>query len=187
MLYLIHVILSKERMIIKMALDGIFLYSIINELKSCLLKGRVNKVNQPEKDEIVLSISNNRKSYKLCISASAVYPKIHLTTISKPNPITAPMFCMLLRKYLNNSVIIDIKQFYTDRIVFIDFKSLDELGFDSIYTLVIEIMGRHSNITLVRKRDNIIMDSIKHVTPEINSVRNIYPGIEFVLPPSSNK
>ncbi|WP_251859469.1 NFACT RNA binding domain-containing protein [Clostridium sp. Marseille-Q2269] len=170
-----------------MALDGIFLFSLINEMKTKILYGRVDKVTQPEKDEIVLSIKNNRKTYKLLISSSAVYPKIHFTDIPKQNPMQPPMFCMVLRKYLNSSKIINIRQLGTDRIVLIDFESADEMGFNSVYTLIVEIMGRHSNITLVRERDNLIMDSIKHVTPEINSVRNLYPSIEFIYPPASLK
>ncbi|MBC2580303.1 NFACT family protein [Clostridium sp. DJ247] len=170
-----------------MALDGIFIHSIIQEFKDSILDGRVEKINQPEKDEIVISIKNQRKTYKLLISSSSVYPKIHLTKISKVNPLQPPMFCMVLRKYLNTGKLVDIRQLDTDRVVFLDFESTDELGFNSIYTLVVEIMGRHSNITLVRQRDNIIMDSIKHITPEINTVRCIYPGINYVFPPVSNK
>jgi len=170
-----------------MALDGIFMHSIIEELKSYLLNGRIDKVNQPEKDEIILSVKNGRKSYKLLISASSVYPKIHLTKISKVNPMQPPMFCMVLRKHINTGRIINIRQLDTDRVVFIDFEASDELGFNSVYTLVVEIMGRHSNITLVRQRDTIIMDSIKHITPEINSIRSLYPGIEYIFPPNSTK
>lgn len=170
-----------------MALDGIFMHSIVDELKKYLLNGRIDKVTQPEKDEIILSIKNERKTYKLLISASPIYPKIHLSKISKVNPMQAPMFCMVLRKHMNTGRIIDIRQLDTDRVVFIDIESSDELGFYSVYTLVIEIMGRHSNISLIRQRDNIIMDSIKHITPEINSVRSLYPGIKYVFPPNSTK
>ncbi|WP_125152449.1 Rqc2 family fibronectin-binding protein [Clostridium rectalis] len=170
-----------------MALDGIFLYSIIQELKNKIINGRVEKVNQPEKDEILLSMKKDRKTYKLLISASAIYPRIHFTNIIKENPMAPPMFCMLLRKYLNSSKLVNIRQIDSDRIVLLDFESTDDLGFNSIYTLIIEIMGRHSNITLIRDRDNLIMDSIKHVTPEINSVRCLYPGISFKFPPKSNK
>ncbi|AKA70221.1 Rqc2 family fibronectin-binding protein [Clostridium scatologenes] len=170
-----------------MALDGIFIHSVIDELKKYLLNGRVEKVNQPEKDEIILSIKNQRKTYKLLISASSVYPKIHLTQLSKTNPMQPPLFCMVLRKHINTGKLINIRQLDTDRIIFLDFESSDELGFNSIYTLVIEIMGRHSNITLVRDRDQFIMDSIKHITPEINTVRFLYPGIKYVLPPNSPK
>ncbi|WP_027624698.1 Rqc2 family fibronectin-binding protein [Clostridium lundense] len=170
-----------------MALDGIFLYSISEELKNKIINGRVEKVNQPEKDEIILSIKKERTNYKLLISSSPVYPRVHLTKMSKENPMSPPMFCMLLRKHLNSSKLVNIRQLDTDRILFLDFESTDELGFNSIYSLVIEIMGRHSNITLVRHRDNIIMDSIKHVTPDINSVRCLYPSIPYVFPPASEK
>lgn len=170
-----------------MALDGIFIHSILKELKEKILGGKVEKINQPEKDEIVLNIKNGRKIYKLLLSASPVYPKIHITAKNKQNPLQPPMFCMVLRKHLSPSKLVSIRQLDTDRIVFLDFESSDELGFNSIYTLVIEIMGRHSNITLVRKRDNLIMDSIKHITPEINTVRSLFPGIKYVFPPISNK
>ncbi|MFL0196872.1 NFACT family protein [Clostridium sp. WILCCON 0269] len=170
-----------------MALDGIFIHSILQELKSTLLGGKVEKVNQPEKDEIIINIRNERKLYKLLISSSSVYPKIHITNKTKKNPMQPPMFCMILRKYLNSSKLINITQLDTDRIVFLDFESSNELGFDNTYTLVVEIMGRHSNITLIRKKDTIIMDSIKHITPEINSIRSIFPGIKYIFPPVSNK
>jgi predicted ribosome quality control (RQC) complex YloA/Tae2 family protein len=170
-----------------MALDGIFIHSIIDELKKHLLNGRVEKVNQPEKDEIILSIKNQRKNYKLLISASPVYPKIHLSTLTKKNPMQPPLFCMVLRKHISTGKLVNIRQLDTDRVIFLDFESTDELGFNSIYTLVIEIMGRHSNITLVRHRDSLIMDSIKHITPEINTVRFLYPGIKYVFPPDSPK
>lgn len=167
-----------------MALDGIFLYTIKEELKNKLLNLKVDKINQPEKDEILVTFRGNKK---LLISASSSYPRIYLTKTSKENPMKAPMFCMVLRKYLLNSRLIDLKQLDGDRILIFKFESTDELGFDSIYNLVIEIMGRHSNITLVRERDNIIMDSIKHITPAINSYRCLYPSIQYVSAPKSNK
>lgn len=170
-----------------MAFDGIFIYSLINELKKKIINGRVEKVNQPEKDEVILTVKNERNIYKLSVSASAVYPKFFLTGISKPNPTSPALFCMVLRKYLLGSRIIDIRQLSTDRVVFIDFQSLDELGYDSIYTLAVEIMGKHSNITLIRQRDNIIMDSIKHLTFDMNSLRSLYPGVSYIMPPPSNK
>ncbi|MCY6354053.1 Rqc2 family fibronectin-binding protein [Clostridium sp. ZS2-4] len=170
-----------------MALDGIFLHSIIHQLRNTIINGKVDKVNQPEKDEIILNIRQGRNHTKLLISASSNFSRIHLTEFNKPNPIKAPMFCMVLRKYLSNAKILDIKQIDNDRIVVIDFESRDELGFDSIYSLIIEIMGRHSNITLVRERDGVIMDSIKHITPDVNSYRSTLPGIKYIYPPSSNK
>lgn len=172
---------------ITLALDGIFLYSLCQEFKGKIIGGKVEKINQPEKDELLLSVKKDRVSLKLLISASAVYPRIHFTDIAKENPMSPPMFCMLLRKYLTSSRIVDVRQLQSDRVLFLDFQSKDEFGFDSIYTLVIEIMGRHSNVTLVRAKDNMIMDSIKHVTPDINSIRCLYPGIKFVYPPSSEK
>lgn len=170
-----------------MALDGIYLSSLIKEIKDIIIDCRVDKVTQPEKDEIILSFKKNRKVYKLLISSSSNYPRIHFTDFNKQNPAQAPMFCMVLRKYLNTATVLDVRQINSDRLVVIDFKSSDELGFDSVYSLIIEIMGRHSNISLVRTRDNLIMDSIKHVSADVNSYRVLYTGIEYIYPPASTK
>ncbi|WP_165371275.1 Rqc2 family fibronectin-binding protein [Clostridium tetani] len=170
-----------------MALDGLFLYATLEELKDSILNSKIYKINQPEKDEIVFSLKKDKNSYKILISASTMYPRIHFTDINKKNPMTPPMFCMILRKYLSNSKITSIYQLQLDRVVFIDLQGKDELGFEKTYTLIIEIMGRHSNISLVEKSSSIILDSIKHITPEINSVRTLLPGLKFVLPPKSNK
>lgn len=172
---------------ILLALDGLFLYATLEELKDSILNSKIYKINQPEKDEIVFSLKKDKNSYKLLISASTMYPRIHFTDINKKNPMTPPMFCMILRKYLSNSKITSIYQLQLDRVVFIDLQGKDELGFEKTYTLIIEIMGRHSNISLVEKSSSIILDSIKHITPEINSVRTLLPGLKFVLPPKSNK
>lgn len=169
-----------------MALDGIYLYSLINELKTSIINSKIDKINQPEKDEIIITL-RGREQKKLLISSSSNYPRIHFTTIPKNNPLKPPVFCMVLRKYLIGGRIVDIHQCSTDRIIFIDVENKDELGFDSIYTLVIEIMARHSNITLVRKRDNKVMESIKHITAIKNSYRVLYPGVTYVLPPNSTK
>ncbi|WP_461204337.1 Rqc2 family fibronectin-binding protein [Clostridium sp. DL1XJH146] len=170
-----------------MAFDGFFLRSIIDNVKDYLIDSKVDKINQPEKDEIILTCRKGRINKKLLISASSNYPRIHFSEINKKNPMKAPMFCMVLRKYLKNSKIIEIKQYDNDRIISMHFVGTDELGFNSEYILFIEIMGRHSNITLVRERDNIIMDSVKHLTPDINSVRIILPGQEYNFPPKTNK
>ena len=170
-----------------MALDGIFLFSILDELKSKILNARVEKINQPEKDEILLLVNNGKKNYKLLISSSPTYPKIHLTDNNKTNPAQPPVFCMLLRKHLLGARIKNIRQLQTDRIVFLDFIAQDEFGFNSEYTMIVEIMGKHSNISLVRVKDNIVMDSIKHVTPAMSSVRCLFPGVEFIYPPASEK
>ncbi|MGL4873661.1 MAG: Rqc2 family fibronectin-binding protein [Clostridium sp.] len=170
-----------------MALDGIFLNSLVSNLKECLIDGKIDKINQPEKDEIILTIRKNRKNLKLLISASPRFSRIHLTNIQKDNPLAAPLFTMVLRKYLISGTILDIIQIDGDRIVEILISSNDELGFNSQYSLIIEIMGRHSNITLVRKRDNKVMESIKHITPDINTFRVLYPGTSYVYPPKSQK
>ena len=170
-----------------MALDGIYLSSLVEEIKDVIIDCRVDKVTQPEKDEVILSFKKNRKIYKLLISSSPNYPRIHFTEFNKQNPVQAPKFCMVLRKYLNTATVLDVRQLNSDRLLIIDFKSSDELGFDSIYSLIIEIMGRHSNISLVRTRDNIIMDSIKHVSSDVNSYRVLYTGVEYIYPPASTK
>lgn len=170
-----------------MALDGIFLYSLLNNLKPNLINLKIDKINQPEKDEIILTFRQNRKNIKLLISASSNYPRIHFTEHSKENPLKAPMFLMVLRKYLLGGRIVSITQKECDRIVIFKIESSDDLGFNSSYSLIVEIMGRHSNITLVRDRDNKIMDSIKHITPDINSYRVLYPGVSYVFAPSSIK
>lgn len=169
-----------------MALDGIFLSSIISELKDTLLETKIDKINQPEKDEILITF-RGIKNRKLLISASPTYPRIHFTSIMKDNPKVAPMFCMVLRKHLIGGRIKAITQHNNDRIITIDIANTDEMGFDSIYMLIIEIMGRHSNISLIRKRDFKVMDCIKHISSAINSFRVLLPGVQYVFPPESNK
>ena len=170
-----------------MALDGIFLNNLIEDLNPILIDSKIDKINQPEKDEIILTLRKNRTNYKLLISASSKFPRLHFTEIQKENPLKAPMFLMVLRKYLLNGKIKEVTQKDGDRIVIFTIEAKDEMGFDSEYSLIVEIMGRHSNISLVRNRDNIIMESIKHITPNINSYRVLYPGASYVFPPSSKK
>jgi predicted ribosome quality control (RQC) complex YloA/Tae2 family protein len=170
-----------------MALDGIYLYSLVNDLKKSILNSKIDKINQPEKDEIILTIRKDRSNIKLLISASPRFARIHLTNSVKANPIKAPMYLMVLRKYILGGRIISLTQKDNDRILIIEIENRDELGFDSVYSLIVEIMGRHSNITLVRNRDNKVMESIKHITPDINSFRVLYPGVTYVYPPSSTK
>ena len=170
-----------------MAIDGIYLYSLVEDLKKSILNSKIDKINQPEKDEIIITLRKERKNLKLLVSASPKYPRFNLTEVIKANPLQAPMFTMVLRKYLIGGKIIDIVQLEGDRIVKFLIESSDELGFNSIYTLIVEIMGRHSNITLVRERDNKIMECIKHISPSMNSFRVLYPGITYKLPPKSTK
>ncbi|SHF05403.1 Rqc2 family fibronectin-binding protein [Clostridium fallax] len=169
-----------------MAFDGVFLHCLIEDIKDKLLNTKIDKINQPEKDEIYISF-RGIKGERLLISASSNFPRIHFTKITKDNPLKAPMFCMVLRKYLIGGKIINIYQPNNDRILHLDIETTDELGFNSIYTLIIEIMGRHSNISLVRKRDNKIIESIKHITSFVNSYRTLLPNVSYVSPPPSNK
>ena len=170
-----------------MALDGIYLYSLVQDLKKSITNSKIDKINQPEKDEIILTLRKDRKNVKLLISASSKYPRIHLTNITKTNPLQAPMFTMVLRKYLIGGKIIDVEQIDGDRLINIYIEATDELGFNSIYILIIEIMGRHSNISLVRQRDNKIMECIKHIGADVNSYRILYPGVTYKYPPISKK
>ena len=170
-----------------MALDGVFLHSLLNNLNEILIDSKIDKINQPEKDELILTIRRNRKNYKLLLSASSKFPRVHFTDVAKENPLKAPMFLMVMRKYLLGGKILNITQKDCDRIVTFHIEASDEMGFNSTYSLIVEIMGRHSNITLVRDRDNKVMESIKHITPDINSYRVLYPGVTYVYPPASQK
>ncbi len=170
-----------------MALDGITLYGIVNELKSTLLDGKIDKIYQPEKDEIIIFVRNNGNNYKLLLSSNANFPRAYLTDENKENPITPPMFCMLLRKYLQGGKIIDIYQRGFDRILFIDVLSRDELEKEIIKTLVIEIMGRYSNIILIDKESKMIVDSIKRVYKDMSKIREIVPDIKYEMPPLQDK
>ncbi|MCM1992727.1 Rqc2 family fibronectin-binding protein [Oceanirhabdus seepicola] len=170
-----------------MALDGFFLKSLTEDLSKELIGRKVEKISQPEKDEIILNFKINRKNRGLLISASSNYPRIHFTDIKKENPLTAPMFCMVLRKYIKGAKVLDIQQVSTDRVLNILFESTDELGFVSKFVLIVEIMGRHSNISLVRCSDNIIMDSIKHIGVSKNTYRTVLSGLPYVYPPESKQ
>ena len=132
-----------------MALDGIYLYSLDNNLQNSIIDSKIDKINQPEKDEIILTLRKDRKNIKLLISASPKFARIHLTNNVKQNPIVAPMYLMVLRKYILGGRIIDLIQKDNDRILIMKIENRDELGFDSTYSLITEIVGRHSNICLL--------------------------------------
>lgn len=170
-----------------MAFDGIVTKSVVDELNKKIVGGRVNQVYQPETDEIYINIYNKGENYKLLLSASSNNPRFHLTDVDKKNPLEPPMFCMVLRKYLNGSTINSIEQYDMDRVVFFNISSRDELGFDSEKVLTIEIMGRHSNIIIFDKESKVILDSIKRVSMDMSRVRQIYPGIKYDLPPKQDK
>lgn len=170
-----------------MAFDGLVIHSISDELSSKLVGGKIDKIYQPENDEIVLHIRNNKENFKLVLSASSSNPRIYLSdSYKKENPMNAPMFCMLLRKYIQGGNIVSISQVGFERIIRITIESLDELKSKTNKDLIIEVMGRHSNIILTHENDKIV-DSIKRIPPSISRVRQILPGITYDLPPAQDK
>ena len=171
-----------------MALDGLVIHSIVDELHSKLLGGKIDKVHQPESDEIVLHIRNNKENFKLVLSASASNPRAYLASdYKKENPLNAPMFCMLFRKHIQGGNIVNISQVGFERIIKISVESFDELKEKTTKDIIIEIMGRHSNIILTHSSDNKIIDSAKRIPPSISRVRQLLPGLTYILPPEQNK
>lgn len=169
-----------------MALDAPAVRCLINEIAPLIENGRVDKISQPEKDEIVIHIRTFEGKYKLLLSASSENPRVHFTEQSKQNPKTAPMFCMLLRKHIGSAKILSIAQIDFERIVKITFESYDEFGDLTKKHIIAEIMGRHSNIILVND-DMKILDSVKHVDFTMSSVRQILPGLTYQYPPVQAK
>lgn len=170
-----------------MALDGIVLRAISQELIDKIKGGKVDKVHQPEKDELIINIRNKGSNLKLLVSASSSNPRVYLTDASKQNPANPPMFCMLLRKHLQGGVITDVRQVSLERILVIEIESSDELGSLSKKELIVEIMSKHSNIILIKKDEQKIIDSIKRIPVSVSSVRQVLPGLEYFSPPSQNK
>ena len=171
-----------------MALDGLVIHSIVDELNNKLLGGKIDKVYQPENDEVVLHIRNNKENFKLVLSCSASNPRVYLTSnYKKENPINAPMFCMLFRKYIQGGNIVSVSQVGFERIIKISVESLDELKEKTTKDIIIEIMGRHSNIILTHSLDNKIIDSAKRIPPSVSRVRQILPGQTYILPPAQDK
>ncbi|MFB0917628.1 MAG: NFACT family protein, partial [Clostridiaceae bacterium] len=170
-----------------MALDGFYLNTITKELRNKLEGSRCDKISQPEKDEIILSFKNRNGSFKVLLTSATDSARVHFTDISKQNPMQAPLFTMVLRKYLQGGKLKDIHQFKGDRILIFEFEASDELGFSSVYKLICEMMGKHSNIILVRERDNKIVECIKHVSHDMNKYRLLLPGAEYIYPPDQNK
>lgn len=168
-----------------MALDAVAVKALVTELQ-CLVGGRIDKVHQPEKDEIVVHVRTYSGHYKLVVSASAAHPRIHLTEHTKKNPNTAPLFCMLLRKHIGSGRITAVTQEGFERIVKIAVESYDELGDLTTKYLIAEFMGRYSNIILTSE-DGRIIDSVKHIDETISSVREILPGGIYEAPPEQDK
>ncbi|WP_374719141.1 Rqc2 family fibronectin-binding protein [Parageobacillus toebii] len=170
-----------------MAFDGVFTYAITKELQQALEGGRITKIHQPFAHELVLQIRSYGRNYKLLLSAHPSYARVHLTNETYDNPAEPPMFCMLLRKHLEGSIIEAIRQVDFDRIITIETKGRNEIGDIHTRQLIIEIMGRHSNIILIDKDTNTIIDSIKHLSPAVNRYRTVLPGHEYIAPPSHGK
>ncbi len=169
-----------------MALDGITLSMLKNELSEKLIGARIDKIHQPSKEELVISLRWNGGNGKILISASASAPRIHFTESSVDNPKNPPMFCMLMRKHLSGAKLVEIEQFGLERMLHLSFSTYNEFGDPVIIKLAVEIMGRHSNIMLIGP-DGKIIDAIKRVTADMSSVRQVMPGMTYVFPPAQNK
>ena len=169
-----------------MALDGVFLRHIKDEIEQNALNLRVDKVYQPSKEEVVISLRGKSGRFKLLICVRANSPRVHFTEYDIENPKTPPMFCMLLRKKLSGAKIISVRQPDLERLLYIDFNCMNELGDREVLSLAIEIMGKYSNLILIDSKNKII-DSIKRVNAEMSSKRLILPGITYTMPPAQDK
>lgn len=169
-----------------MAFDGVTIANVVSEMRKELLGGRLYKIAQPESDELLLTIKTPAGQKRLFISAGASLPLIYLTENNKPSPMTAPNFCMLLRKHLQNGRITGITQPGLERIIYIEVEHLDEMGDVRHKTLVVEIMGKHSNIIFCNE-DHMIIDSIKHVSAAVSSVREVLPGKPYFVAHTQDK
>lgn len=170
-----------------MSPDGITLNLITRELQKVLLSGRVERIYQPKKQEIILMIRSSGKNQRLLLSSKADSASLHLTTQEKKNPLSAPQFCMVLRKYLEGSRLTAIKQVGLDRIVQLTFNHLSESGEFKDLLLIIEIMGKHSNIILVNPESNQIIDGIRRYSHALSRYREVLPGRPYLSPPAQKK
>ena len=168
-----------------MALDGAFLYSVRQEL-DILIEGRIDKIYQPSREEIIISIRTRQGGRKLLISASASSARVHITNLSPDNPMKPPMFCMLLRKHLGSGRLKKIRQDGLERIIFLDFECVNELGDIVTVTLACEIMGKYSNLIVINNEGKII-DSIKRVDEDMSRERLVLPGMSYEMPPRDSR
>ena len=169
-----------------MAFDGIVISNLSYELNTNLVGGRISKISMPEENELIFTVKNNAKTYRLLISASASLPLVYLTDVNKPAPKVAPAFLMLLRKYIGTAKIIDIFQMGLERILCFKLEHLNELGDLSHKCMYVEIMGKHSNI-IFTDENNKIIDSIKRISANMSSLREVLPGREYFLPDELKK
>ena len=168
-----------------MPLDGLTLGVLARELQETLRDGRIDKVTQPEKDMLVLLIRAQGTNHRLVLSAAPSFARVHITAAAYQNPIEAPMFCMLMRKHLQGGHLTGIEQLGGDRVLKLTIENKDELGDTAPRELYLELMGRHSNLTLVK--DGKIVDAIRHVSGDMSRVRQALPGLPFSLPPAQDK
>lgn len=164
-----------------MAFDGLVISNLVYELNQTILNAKISKIAQPENDELLFTLKGSNGQFRLAMSASASLPFLYLTEINKPSPLTAPNFCMLLRKHIANGRIIKIYQPHMERIIHFDIEHLDEMGDLCQKTLIVELMGKHSNIIFCNT-DGMIIDSIKHVSSMMSSVREVLPGRAYCIP-----
>lgn len=169
-----------------MPMDGLTLGFVTREMKEILVGGRIDRITQPEKDTIVLLIRAGAANHRLLLCASPNNARCHLTTQNYPNPLEPPMFCMLLRKQLMSGRVLDIRQMHGDRVVHVDIDTVDELGDHVLRRLVLEIMGRHSNLMLL-DADGKILEAARHVSMDMSRVRQVQPGLPYLPPPQQDK
>ncbi|MCQ2472094.1 MAG: NFACT family protein [Clostridia bacterium] len=169
-----------------MALDGIFLKSIKDEISPLIIGARVEKIHQPSREELVLHLRSRQGAYKLFLSVRVNSPRVHLTEKAPENPATPPMFCMLMRKKLTNSLLVAIRQPSLERVLYFDFEAVNDIGDKVLLTLSIEIMAKHSNIMLTDENGRIV-DAIKRIDFSRSEVRQILPGFPYTPPPAQDK
>lgn len=169
-----------------MALDGMFLHHVINEIKTVALGARVYQVYQPNRDEIIIVLRTQQGNKRLLLSSRANSPRVHFTEFSVENPATPPMLCMLMRKKLGGGKLLDVRQEGLDRIVSFDFECTNELGDKVTNTIVVEIMGKYSNVILVNG-DGVVVDALKRVDLTMSSQRLVLPNIKYELPQQQDK
>ncbi len=169
-----------------MAFDGITVANLVWELNQTILNSRISKIAQPENDELLFTLKSANGQRRLAMSASASLPFLYLTKQNKPSPLTAPNFCMVLRKHIANGRIVGISQPGLERIIRFDIEHFDDLGDLCQKTLIVELMGKHSNIIFC-KEDGVIIDSIKHISAQISSVREVLPGRAYFIPETAKK
>src|SRR5699024_10654265 len=170
-----------------MPFDGIVTKSVVHELSNTLVNGRISKITQHTETDVLLTVRSQRKNYRLLFSIHPTYARFHLTDDTFINPQAPLMFCTVLRKHISSAVIESIEQDDLERIVYFKLRAIDEIGDTSYKYLILELMGRHSNLLLVNEEQTKIIDSLKHDSGSQNRYRTILPGFDYVSPPAQDK